>query len=55
MKDETVLIALDDVENAIVRKILLKYDLEIIEINTRSKLLTSAQKEKPMLIILNIS
>ncbi|MCD4658053.1 MAG: PAS domain-containing sensor histidine kinase [Planctomycetes bacterium] len=55
MKDEKVLIALGDDENAIVRKIFVQYDLEINEINTRSKLLTSAQNEKPLIIILNIS
>ena len=50
MNDEKVLLALGEVENALIKKILLQYEFEIIEINNRSKLLSTAQKEKPLTI-----
>ncbi len=55
MNDEKAIIALGDVANTLIKKILVQYNFEIIEINTRSKLISTAQKEKPQIIILNIS
>ena len=53
MNDEKAIIALGDVANTLIKKILVQYNFEIIEINTRSKLISTAQKEKPQIIILN--
>ena len=55
MQDEKIILTLSESENALLKDVLKQFDVEILEVNTRSKLLNLAQKEKPLLLIMNIS